>query len=254
MHPSDLLRPARTLLVVWLCAAFAGPRLITAESPRPSITPETILKAHRIPITRKAIFEALAGNDETVRGAAAEVALNRWPKDAIRPVERAMLKESDVYARIWMANDLFALGDPLGREMLVRVCHDMAEPGSARMGAANDLVRLKDDSCLESVFNTLESATDLRDTVAKEDALELAPELIRHFGPQRYQSVLQLVIRALGDSWPSNRTTASRVLAQIGDPAAIPSLEAAMTEEKDETRRSILLDSLQVLKMKNQAR
>jgi HEAT repeat protein len=153
-----------------------------------------------------------------------------------------------------MASELLGLGDPLGRETLIKLCHDMTVPGSARMAAANDLVGFNDNSCLDSVFNTLQSPTDLHDTVAKEDALELAPELIRHFGPQRYPAVLQLVINSLRDPWPSNRTRASQVLVQIGDPAAIPNLEAAIAEEKDATRRSIMTESLRDLKAKNQRR
>jgi HEAT repeat protein len=116
------------------------------------------------------------------------------------------------------------------------------------MAAAGALVCFKDDSCLDSVFDSLESATDLRDTSAKEQALELAPELIRHFGPERYQSVLQLVIKALGDPWLSVRMNASTILDEIGDPAAIPGLEAEIAQEKDENVRRTMLKNLRIYK------
>jgi HEAT repeat protein len=246
-----LHRPASLTLIVWLCATFTGQRPITAEPAPPfKYTAGGILKAHRISITRGAVFAALANRNAVVRSAAADLATNRWPNDATHPIEQAMLNESIVWNRIGMASDLLRLGDRLGGETLVKVCHDTTEPGSARMAAAGALVRFKDDSCLDSVFDSLESATDLRDTDAKEQALELAPELIRHFGPERYQSVFQLVIKALGDPWLSVRMNASTILDEIGDPAAIPSLAAAIAQEKDEDVRRTLQKNLQDLQSK----
>jgi hypothetical protein len=121
------------------------------------------------------------------------------------------------------------------------------------MYAATVLVdRFKDDSCLDSVLNILESDTDLRDTEAKEQALELVPELIRHMGEQQSLSVPRLVIKALGDPWPGIRMNASAILDQIGYTAAIPSLQAAIAREKDENIRRTMLSNLQDLKNKEQ--
>jgi HEAT repeat protein len=177
--------------------------------------------------------------------------MQRWPKDAILPIERALLNESIVWNKIEMADDLFRSGDPLGRETLVSVCHDLTVGGSARMAAANRLVPFKDDSCRDSVLSILKSATDLQDTDAKEQALMLAPALLGQSGTEQYRTVFQLLTKSLRDPAANVRVIASAMLGQIGDPAAIPSLEAAIAKERDNTYRTWMSNSLAKLRMKN---
>jgi hypothetical protein len=117
-------------------------------------TPELILQRYHIVLDEPTVMSALRSDNAEVRVAAAELAAQDWPKDAVPAIEEAMLKEGVVWNRIRMAAALARLGDPLGRETLKSVCHSANEWGSVRMYAATILsTEFQDDSCLDLVFD-----------------------------------------------------------------------------------------------------
>ena len=184
-----------------------------------------------------AVMAALRSNNGEVRVAAAELA--------------AQLKEGVVWYRIRMANALARLGDRRGRETLISVCHRHSESGSVRMYAATILsTEFQDDSCLDLVFDVLQKDSDPKDTEAKEQALELTPDLIGRLSPPQSQKLFDLLTKALGDPWPGVRITASMTLDRLGDVAAIPRLQAAIANEKDEGCRSVMARELKWLQSK----
>ncbi len=146
-----------------------------------------------------------------------------------------------------MAFDLAKLGDNAGREMLVSECHNTSEWGSTRVMAARYLSELREDSCVDSVLDILQSDSDPQDTISKIEALELVPTFIGHATGQDSQEVLELVAKALDDPDLGVRLTASHMLVRLGDVPAIPKLQAALEREQDDTVYSAMLGDLKRL-------
>jgi HEAT repeat protein len=215
--------------------------------------PGKVLRAHGVALTEYAVVAALGNKDIEVRRAASDLLMERWPKAAPSAIELAMSKEPEGFTRNWMARDLARLGDATGRQGLVKECHNTAEWGSIRIDAAGSLTEeFGDYACLDTIVDILGRDSDPKDTGVKEEALQLAPHLIVHLDRQEAHKIFELVISSLDDPWPGIRTNACIMLVEIGDPAAIPSLEAAISKEKDDSGRQIMADNLQNLKRKTQ--
>jgi HEAT repeat protein len=211
-------------------------------------TPELVLQRYHIALDEPTVLAALRSDNPEVRVAVAEIAAQHWPKDAPPAIREAMRKESVAWYRIRMAAALARLGDPLGRKTLVNECHGTTEPGSVRMAAATALIRnVQDDSCSDSVLHVLQSATEVKDTSAKEQALELAPVLIRRVDRRQSQRIFDLLTNALGDPWPVVRITASITLERLGDVRAIPILKSAIDKEQDKDCLRVMNTSLKAL-------
>ena len=229
--------------LVLACLAIPG----LAEQPKRDNT-EQFLQEHNIPITRQAVTAALGDDDAAVRKAASRVLSNHWPKDAPTPIQEAMLREHDGLIRVSLASDLAHLGETAGREMLLTECHDRSEWGSTRVLAARSMFDLHDDSCVDAVLQILRSPSDPQDTLAKVDALNLVPNIIKHFSGQDYENVLNLTTNALNDPDAAVRLTASVTLGSLGDTSAIDALRVAIATEEDATVHNAMIRELKRLK------
>ena len=210
--------------------------------------PEQFLQEHHIAITKQALESALWDNDAAVRQTAARVLSSRWPKEAVAPIQEAMLREDIELVRVSLAGDLAELGDKAGREMLKTECHNNENWGSTRILAARSLIQLHDDSCLDAVLEVLRSVSDPQDTLAKVDALNLVPSFIHDSASQEYQSVMDLTLKALNDPDYGVRLTTAITLGSLGDRSAIPALQAALANESDATVRNAMLIEMNRLK------
>ena len=234
---------------VFVLACLAIPGL--AERPKGENT-EQFLQKYNIPIARQAVTAALVNEDAGVRKSASHVLCRRWPRDAVRPIQAAMLREDDSLVRVSLANDLAQLGDPAGKEMLVTECHKSGEWGSIRILAARDMLDLHDDSCVGAVLEILRSPSDPQDTYGKVDALQFVPDLFKHLSGREYRNAIDLTTNALSDPDPGVRLTASVTLGRLGDPSATAALQAAIATEQDATVQKAMLDELRHLKTSQQ--
>ena len=107
---------------------------------------------------------------------------------------------------------------------------------------------LHDNSCVDSVLEILRSPSDPQDTLAKVDALNLVPDIIRNSGQQEYRNTLDLTMNALNDPDGGVRLTASVTLGRLGDTSAIATLQAAVATEQDPNIHSAMLNQLKRLK------
>lgn len=238
-----MVRTCLREVLVLVCLAVSG----LAEQPMRDGS-EQFLRDHNVSITKQAVTAALLNDDAAVRKVASHVLSRRWPRDAVRLIHAAMLRENDGLIRVSLASDLAQLGDPAGREMLLTECHKSSEWGSTRVFAARNMFDLHDDSCVDAVLEILRSPSDPQDTYAKIDALHLVPDVIKHFSGQEHRNVMDLTINALNDLDAGVRLTASITLGRLGDTSAIAALQAAVTTEQDATVQNAMLGELQRLK------
>jgi HEAT repeat protein len=230
-------------VLVLACLAVPG----LAEQPKGENT-EQFLQAHNIAITRQAVTAALVNEDAGVRKSASHVLCRRWPRDAVKPIQAAMLREDNSLVRVSLANDLAQLGDPAGREMLVTECNKSGEWGSTRILAARDMLDLHDDSCVDAVLEILRSPSDPQDTYGKVDALQFVPDVIKHLSGQEHRNAVDMTMNALSDPDAGVRLTASITLGRLGDTSAIAALETAVTGEQDATVQDAMLREVKRLK------
>jgi hypothetical protein len=217
-------------------------------------SPERFLAKHHVSTTQEAVVSALNHDDPEVRKAASHVLSSHWPKEAVAPLEAAMLQENDERTRIAIASDLAELGYKAGREMLTTECHNAREWGTTRILAARMLTQIHDNSCVDAILEILQSDSDPQDTLAKIDALDLVTMFTNHSTPQEYRKVLDLVMNALNDPDLGVRLTASVTLGRLGDASAIPALQVALASEQEETVRSAMLVELKRLRSLQQGR
>lgn len=237
--------PLAILIMTTICSQSFRAEQLTIDRP------DKVLRAHGVALTKHGVVAALRSKNIEVRQAAADVLVDRWPQIAGSAIEQVMRKDPDGFTRVRMATDVARLGDTAGREALINECHNATEWGSIRMDAAGALTEeFKDDSCLDVIVGILQSDSDPRDTGAKGWALQLTPHLIGRLDREQSHKLFELVMKSLDDPWPGIRTTASMMLEQIGDAAAIPSMEAAIAKEKDVNGRLMMIRMLQVLQNK----
>jgi HEAT repeat protein len=244
---------ARLFLLV-LCAVAVWPQ---SNDPNANIRdmPERVLRSHHLKITEQDAIAALGSDNSGERVSAADVLSSHWPKEAVAPIEAAMLKESDQLTRVHLAWDLAKLGDDAGRGMLVSECHAASEWGTTRMLAARWMSELHDDSCADSIIEVLRLDSDPQDTMSKVEALNLVPTFVRHPTAMDSGGIVALVENALDDPAGSVRLTASQTLVRLGDISAIPHLQAAVAKEQEEAIRSAMssdVKHLQELKKKQE--
>lgn len=252
MPMANMIGNLKVLYLSILIMVVSGSGPLKADSPA-APNPGKVLRAHGVALTEHAVVGALRNRDIEVRRAAADFLTQRWPGAAVSAMEQAVLKEPDRFTRIWMAEDLFRLGDAQGRKILVSECHDSNEHGNVRMFAATILSReFQDDSCLAPVLDVLQADGDPNDDGAKEQALELAPILIGRVDQNQSQRIFELLTKSLRDPVPYLRITASITLERLGDVRAIPMLEAAIAKETDDGCLHVMKSSLKVLQSKTQ--
>ena len=124
------------------------------------------------------------------------------------------LRDPKPYLRYTASNALAQVGDvrtiPVlqsaiasdspGRKALTSLCHDATELGSVRMDAAKHLSQnFGDDSCIDSIFQVLQSATDLKDFAAKSQAMENARTMIGRVDQMQSQKLFDLLTASLQD-------------------------------------------------------
>jgi len=113
------------------------------------------------------------------------------------------------------------------------------------MDAARLLLTLRDESCLSSVLDVLDSPN----VAGRSQAMYLLPEF-RTLSKADSDRSLNLLVKALNDPSASIRIIASDVLGKLGKTAAIPYLEAAVAAEQDDDVRSQMQTDLRSLQVK----
>jgi HEAT repeat protein len=113
-----------------------------------------------------------------------------------------------------------------------------------------DLGVRDDEDCLHAAEEIVQIVDSENRTFGDRiTALELL-SWFRNLTQDEWQTVLELAVRRLEDSEPVVQMEASRALADLGNRAAIPYLEAAIAREQDENIRSVLETNLKKLREK----
>jgi HEAT repeat protein len=206
-----------------------------------------LLRIQHIELTEPALLRALNNPNPDVRFLAAMKLEEDKAVDAIPAIKEALAIERVPRDRVNMAVALGLLGDPAGHAELKKVCADRNFIPEFRLYAVRYMFDLhfQDADCLRAAEEVAESK-DLRpgDRVS---ALSLLPQF-QNLTPEESQEVFELVLKCLEDPEPIVRMAASDALASLGNPSAIPYIEAAIAKEQEEGTRLVFQRDLKKLR------
>ena len=212
-----------------------------------------LLRARNVGLTESALLAALKSSDSDVRYLSAMKLAEDKVVGAVPAIKAALAAESVPRSRANIALALGLLGDPSGRDELKRMCADESFPSESRLYA----VRYLSDLGIESDGGCLNAAKDIaklvdsgnRSVGDRVSAFELLARF-RNLTSEDSQSVFDLLLHGLNDPDPYVRMQASSAFATLGDHNAIPYLQVAISQEKDENIRTALTMNLTKLRQK----
>jgi HEAT repeat protein len=212
-----------------------------------------LLRERNVELTEPALLAALKSSDANVRYLSAMKLAEDKVVGAVPAIKAALAAESVPRDRTNIALALGLLGDPSGRDELKRMCADESFPSEFRL----DAVRYMSDLGVERYEGCLHAAKDIaklvdsgnRSVGDRVTAFELLARF-RNLTSEESQSVFDLLLHGLNDPDPYVRMQASSAFATLGDRNAIPYLEAAISQEKDENIRITLTINLKKLQQK----
>lgn len=206
----------------------------------PSITEQ--LKKHGIELTETDLLAAIENKDGEVRWLAAQELAEMKDVGAIQAIENALSRESQPVSRVNIAYALALLNDREGITALQDTCSSSGTASWLRMRAARYLLDRGVEGCQEPLMGLLAGSDD----EGRVQALSLLP-LYHHIGKQQYDTVIHLVQACLAAESPMVRIAAGQALAQLGDIAAIPTLQHAIANETQEAISDSLRSNLETL-------
>jgi len=212
-----------------------------------------LLRELHIELTEPSLLRALKNPNPEIRDLAAMKLAEDKAVDAVPQVKEALEAEKVPRARVNIAVALGLLGDPGGRDELKRLCADENFPPEFRLYAVRYMFDLgvgKDEGCLNAAEAIVQMvAADYLTAGYRVTALELLTRF-RNLTQEESQTIFELVVHRLEDSEPVVQMAASGALVSLGNPAAIPYLEAMIAREQDENIRSVLEANLKKLREK----
>jgi HEAT repeat protein len=212
-----------------------------------------LLRERNVELTESALLAALKSSDDNVRYLSALKLAEDKVVGAVPAIKAALATESVPRDRTNIALALGLLGDPSGRDELKRMCADESFPSAFRLDAVrymSDLGVERDEGCLHAAKDIAKPVDSGNRIVGdRVTAFELLARF-RNLTSEDSQSVFDLLLHGLNDPDPYVRMQASSAFATLGDRSAIPYLDAAVSQEKDENIRITLTINLKKLQQK----
>ena len=154
--------------------------------------------------------------------------------DALPQMLEALASEKLDLTKVNMALALAVLGNDAGMDALQSGCQDRNWGAQARVEAAEYLTNLQPDStvCLNALLELAETAP----TGYRIQAFSILAKL-HDLSAEDSQRVFTAVMSSLQAAQPSLRIAASQAAKELGNIAAIPELEKALTKEQEDPVR-----------------
>jgi len=212
-----------------------------------------LLVERNVELTESALLAALNSSDADMRYLSALKLAEDKVVGAVPAIKAALAAESVPRDRVNIAFALGLLGDPSGRDELKRMCADESFPSEFRLYAVrymSDLGAGGNEGCQHAAMDIAKLVDSGNRSVGdRVTAFELLARF-RNLTSVESQSVFDLLLHGLSDPDPYVRMQASSAFATLGDRNAIPYLETAISQEKDENIRIPLTINLKKLQEK----
>jgi HEAT repeat protein len=196
-----------------------------------------------VPSDEPSLVAALTSSKSEIRALAATQLAEIDAKNALPAVLLAMNEEKDSDTRVTIAFSVARLGAQAGISSLKTTCESTTEHADARLHAASSLQYLGQDYCHDVLKSIAGSASD-PDSRAQALYDLASPNSLQNHS---FGDVRGVIRKALRDKAASVRLAAASIIARIGDRSDAPSLEGAISAEKDDQVRSTLQGDLKRL-------
>lgn len=239
MHCRSLLFFA-VLLVGFMVAAGQESTFTSVDVP----TIDQLLQKHGIALTKGSVLEALQNRNSEVRWLAAQKLADEKATDAIPQIIEALNNEKSFKSELNIAYALAQLADGKGFTSLKTICGNQRSPYWGRLLAAEYMLELDNDGCLDEVLGLLQS--DSTDSTYRIKALSLLPRF-SGISQENSDRILNIAIRFLTSTDIAVRIEATEILAQIGNKLAMPYLQDALNREQSKIVSSSMTEALKRL-------
>jgi len=215
-------------------------------------TVEEMLERREIPLTKQGLALALPDSRPEVRSLAARKFAQDKDKDGISLIAQALQAEKAPGTREFMAYALASLGELQGTAALRELCKT-GFSHTLRMTAAEDMLNLHDESCVDDLLQVVRTSEDstsanpLRDNLVQVGLSGVGGFQLQHLSEHQSEEIRELAVRALGSKAAQVRLAAARALARFGNSASVPALRKAVDEEQDSSSRPRMLEALKTL-------
>ena len=231
------------ILLFLLAGLRATPQTPVAQTGH-MMTFRELLTQRNIELTEPSLVAALRNPDPHVRSWSALVLAEDKATNAVPAISEALQSETVPEAKAGIALALGQLGDKQGFETLKSMCTGHDSPQYLRVYTTMYLLNLDDESCLNTIFEVLQSSTDSGSRVLAFSQLSRFHKLSQDDS----QRVIAASFKALSDETPAMRIAASRALSARPPDIAVPALQNAIAKEQNEAVKMQMQSSLQHLR------
>jgi HEAT repeat protein len=255
------------LLALWFAAGLASQDLTAPEgipdwsdpcctggrTEGPPPTLEQILEGRGIQLTKQGLLSALLDLRAVVRSLAARKLAQDGQRDSIPAIAAALSVEEAPGTREIMATSLASFGEEQGFAALRDMCRANF-PAGLRRFAAEDMLVLHNEECVDDLVNVLRFVRDsapghpLRDNFLQVGLYDLDTFPPQHPTERQRADFRELAASCLASKSRDIRIAAGRVLGTFGDAGSAQELQRAIAVEEDQDARTRMLADLQRLK------
>jgi HEAT repeat protein len=229
---------------------IGDPCCIAGGVPR---TIEQMLERRGVQLTPEAVVNALVDSRAVVRSLAAKKLAQDKRREAVPEIVAALSAEHASGTREILAFAAASLGAAQGFDTLASICKGAAGSIVLRMTAAQDMLSLHDESCVDGLLGSIRSAQASSPLDRSGDSLvnvglsAFNVFQFQHLSASQEGEIRDLAARGLTSAAAEVRLAAARALAKFGDPASVLSLQKAVDTEQDQFARPRMLEALKQL-------
>jgi HEAT repeat protein len=239
MRPNSI--PAIVLFV--LLGLKASPQTSTRAQSGHMMTFRELLAQRNIELTEPSLVAALRNPDPHVRSWSALILAEDKATDAVPAISETLQSETVLEAKASIALALAQLGGQQGFATLKSMCGDNNIPPYLRVYATMYMLDLDDESCLNTIFEVLQSNADSSSRVLAFSQLSGFHKLSQDDS----QRIVNVTLKALGDETTAMRIAASRALSGFPPAIGVPALQNAIAKERNEAVKMQMQSTLQHL-------
>jgi len=239
-----MFKHALAILLLVFAGIGAWSQTTAAVQSGQMMTFRELLTIRNIQLTEPSLIAALQNPDSQVRAWSALVLAEDKQTDAIPPISKALQSETVPEAKAGIALALGQLRDQQGFATLKDMCSASSTPPYVRVYATMYLLALDDESCLNTVFEVLQSN-------ANSGLRTLAFSQLSRFHKLSQvdsERVATATLKALTDETPAMRIAAAKAVSGFSSAIAVPALQSAIAKEQIEAVKVQMQSSLQRLR------
>jgi hypothetical protein len=187
---------------------------------------------HGIDTSESSLIAALKNSDPEVRSLAAAELAEKHDDLAKPAIENALSAETNTRTRIDIAASLVSMGDPVGAEILNRMCTDASLPVEDTVTVVQQIAMANHSTgiCADVALDAIEHASQ---DYQRWDLITVFPSIYKDVPKEKAGRMVTDAQNLLESQDVTTRIRASQALAEMGSTASIDLIRSAIINEPD---------------------